>query len=259
MNEQKRAFTLIELLIVVAIIAILAAIAVPNFLEAQVRSKVARAQNDMRSIATGLEAYAVDYVGRYPISTCRSKSVPSGCLYNTNSGNTGWYNVNYCNAGLPDSSWERATFACNGPTQKQANLTTPIAYMSKHPADPFADAPGIVYGYTNMGNAVWLLSSYGPDCDEACDDTAKKGGGQITRGRNADGSVLVPQVSFALCNKNNLSPWTSSASPWTWEGAGNTLYSDTISTPSATFLTAGYTYDSTNGSKSSGDIWRCKQ
>lgn len=62
---RARAFTLIELLIVVAIIAILAAIAVPNFLEAQTRSKVSRASADMRSLATALEAYAVDN-NRYP-------------------------------------------------------------------------------------------------------------------------------------------------------------------------------------------------
>lgn len=62
---MKKGFTLIELLIVVAIIAILAAIAVPNFLEAQTRSKVSRAKSDMRTVATALEAYAVDNNGRY--------------------------------------------------------------------------------------------------------------------------------------------------------------------------------------------------
>src|SRR5690242_16413003 len=57
---MKRAFTLIELLIVVAIIAVLAAIAVPNFLESQVRAKVARTKADHRTIATALESYRVD-------------------------------------------------------------------------------------------------------------------------------------------------------------------------------------------------------
>lgn len=53
-------FTILELLVVVAIIAILYALAVPNFLEAQSRSKVSRVKADMRSMATGVEAYYVD-------------------------------------------------------------------------------------------------------------------------------------------------------------------------------------------------------
>jgi prepilin-type N-terminal cleavage/methylation domain-containing protein len=64
--QRKHAFTLIELLIVVAIIAILAAIAVPNFLEAQTRAKISRAKADMRTVAMGLEAYHID-ANCYPL------------------------------------------------------------------------------------------------------------------------------------------------------------------------------------------------
>jgi prepilin-type N-terminal cleavage/methylation domain-containing protein len=64
--RPHRAFTLVELLIVVSILAVLATIAVPNFLQAQVRSKVARTATDLRTIALGLTAYRVD-VNHYPI------------------------------------------------------------------------------------------------------------------------------------------------------------------------------------------------
>lgn len=65
--RPRPGFTLIELLIVVAIVAILAAIAVPNFLEAQTRSKVARTEADLRTMATALESYRIDQNG-YPVS-----------------------------------------------------------------------------------------------------------------------------------------------------------------------------------------------
>ena len=64
--RKRHAFTLIELLIVVAIIAILAAIAVPNFLEAQTRSRVSRVKADFRSYATALESYYVEN-NMYPL------------------------------------------------------------------------------------------------------------------------------------------------------------------------------------------------
>lgn len=60
-TSNRRAFTLIELLIVVGIIAILATLGLVNFMEAQARSKVSRAKSDMRTFSTALESYAVDH------------------------------------------------------------------------------------------------------------------------------------------------------------------------------------------------------
>lgn len=64
--RRPSAFTLIELLIVVAIIAILAAIAVPNFLHAQTRAKIAKVESDFASVAVAIESYAIDYQN-YPL------------------------------------------------------------------------------------------------------------------------------------------------------------------------------------------------
>lgn len=163
--RRRKAFTLIELLIVVAIIAILAAIAVPNFLEAQVRSKVARCKADMRSIATALESYGVDNNG-YPPP---------------------W------DYGHPSGTWGTLTeppFHSRVPS----HLTTPVAYMTSIPHDPFCsyeqflswapkevserfvyynykyffDRPGggsdaLRHRYEDAGE--WLFYSPGPDRD----------------------------------------------------------------------------------------------
>ena len=64
-NRRCGAFTLIELLIVIAIIAVLALIAVPNFLEAQTRARVARMKSELRTLAQAVEAYRADG-GDYP-------------------------------------------------------------------------------------------------------------------------------------------------------------------------------------------------
>jgi prepilin-type N-terminal cleavage/methylation domain-containing protein len=105
----RRAFTLIELLIVVAIIAILAAIAIPNFLEAQTRSKVARAKSDMRTVASAVEAYAID-----------NNTIPFDA--------DDYPDYNQMDP-ASQSRWNQK--------ERFALLTTPLPYLSSMPADPF--------------------------------------------------------------------------------------------------------------------------
>ncbi|MBN2326058.1 MAG: prepilin-type N-terminal cleavage/methylation domain-containing protein [Candidatus Omnitrophica bacterium] len=97
-------FTLIELLIVVAIIGILAAMAVPNFMNARMRSMVARVNADHQAIQTALGMYAVDN-GRYS-----AYGNPEDVVTAINAGA-----ITY----LP------------------VRLTTPVSYLSSLPYDPF--------------------------------------------------------------------------------------------------------------------------
>lgn len=156
-----RAFTLIELLIVIGIISILALIAVPNFLEAQVRAKVAAVKSDERVLATAIEMYFTD-ANHYPAGT-----------------------------GI---DWYYSTPFADPVSRRFYPLTTPIAYLSSVPHDRFVPrevsdlvpfgfyaAPDNVYDtydYVRAGDiaglgagissgSVWRVMSAGPDLLQA--------------------------------------------------------------------------------------------
>ena len=60
LNKRRGGFTLVEIMIVVAIIALLAAIAVPGFLRARKRSQASKILNDLRLIDAAVDQYAIE-------------------------------------------------------------------------------------------------------------------------------------------------------------------------------------------------------
>jgi prepilin-type N-terminal cleavage/methylation domain-containing protein len=59
-KQNARGFTLVEIMIVVAIIALLASIAVPGFLRARKRAQASRVVNDLRLIDDAVDQYAIE-------------------------------------------------------------------------------------------------------------------------------------------------------------------------------------------------------
>ena len=89
LQTRRGGFTLVEIMIVVAIIALLAAIAVPNFLRARKRSQATRILEDLRMIDSATDQYAIENnktTGMNPVWTDLKAYLKTGSvLYTTGS------------------------------------------------------------------------------------------------------------------------------------------------------------------------------
>lgn len=132
-TANRHAFTLIELLIVVAIISILASIALPNFLEAQTRAKVTRVKADMHSLIIAVETYRVDN-NNYPIRR---------------------------NTQATDTKKPAVPEACKR-LEQMSVLTTPVAYISSLFPDifeSFLSPPNNIIDFYDPTQTSWLINS----------------------------------------------------------------------------------------------------
>lgn len=82
LRRGGRGFTLIEIMIVLAIIAILTVILLPNFVRARSQSRLTACTSNLKNLATACESYGVDNQTRYPtlltqLTPTHIQSIPS--------------------------------------------------------------------------------------------------------------------------------------------------------------------------------------
>ena len=97
---DQRGFTLVEILIVIILIAILAAIAIPMFLNQRGKAKDAALKDSLHSIQIGVQSYALDNNDTYPPSVATKATLvdPTGKTYVDN-----WPKNPFTNVAMKDS------------------------------------------------------------------------------------------------------------------------------------------------------------
>ena len=213
-------FTLIELLVVVSIISILAAMAVPNYLNAQTRAKWAVVKSDMRTLTVAIESYAVDHAD-YPIRRDFTTARPFMPL-------------------LADQA------------RQMSALTTPISYISSLPVDPFVKNQ-IPADLNARSTQCQAMSDYQPRGKRLIDyfdpwqakETLRND--QVIPRELRRSYLTIPDGTYALISVgpdgyfgvgNRGFPGGSPCQPWEYQ---------------ATFY---QTYDPTNGVSSTGNVYR---
>jgi prepilin-type N-terminal cleavage/methylation domain-containing protein len=235
---MKKAFTLIELLIVIAIIAILALIAIPNFLEAQARANISRVKADMRSVATAIEAYTVD--NRIP-PIVQFSNPTQGTMHDGNQ----WQAWSWQLYWEDPKNHRGCTFS----------LTTPVAYLtSRPPIDPFAEKVMDSQLAQIRGKASYVcynvMGQYAAQLLPIWTGAKVVTGPSMAIRFNAKDSRTI-NISWALASPG---PDRSLFDPPTNGTSGNISWCQLD--PNIWGQGQSALYDPTNGSVSIGNIWR---
>jgi type IV pilus assembly protein PilA len=152
-NKGKAGFTLIELMIVVAIIGILAAIAIPNFLRFQLKAKTSEGKTNLAAIRTAEESYYSEF-GVY-ISSNASPANPGQNV------KIAFVNVDGGNQGMDRLGWSPEGYVFFN----YAVATNANQYTASSSADIDADGTYQTWGYRKGGALAGKTHGNGLQCN----------------------------------------------------------------------------------------------
>ena len=101
LNSRHSGFTLIEVMVVIVILGVLAALIVPNVMGRGEKAKVDTSEITLKSVAGALDQYKMDY-GKFP--SMRDGGL--GALVNKPESAKNWLPGGYVKGGYPKDSWE---------------------------------------------------------------------------------------------------------------------------------------------------------
>jgi general secretion pathway protein G len=169
-QSNQKGFTLIEVLVVAAIIGVLAGILVPLIFDRVEEAKISRAEADIKNIASAILLFHKD-TGTWPY--CNTNGAPTQYferLDSSNSTDPGYSGANWPN-GQTDTFYNHLT----SNTRNYTSWNGP--YIETVEEDPWGNEYRLwARGFSNANEHAWVVSA-GPNGDIETDETATTPGG----------------------------------------------------------------------------------
>jgi type II secretion system protein G len=185
--RRRSGFTLIEILVVVVIIGLLAAISANNFSAAQDKARISALRSNLKNISVALEQYSADQNGSYPATGNEVVGAPNGLLQNGYLGSNKWPRAPWgayiqTNHVDPTAPMINAAALAAGTPLPAVNIGKPPAVSLIGKLAPSAttfapDVYGTVIYEFDPPTTTWVLYGIGKDHKSATLSAAKSNGG----------------------------------------------------------------------------------
>lgn len=147
LKKKQGGFTLIELMVVIVIIGILVAIALPNFIGAQDRAKISSVKANMHTFQTIVETYGVDFGGSYAANVTKLNTAATDTTQGTSA-----YWKDFSNPFTSQSGKDKSYGDAAAPIKADSSITSLTSGIVAYAVDGTTPTKYYIYGGGKKSN-----------------------------------------------------------------------------------------------------------